>query len=58
MGLLTNSPARRTMTGSISYANGEPTQFYVADAIRAALAGTPVAVPETRAQGCSVEYES
>jgi peroxiredoxin len=58
MGLLTNSPAHKTMTGAISYTNGEPSQFYVAEAIRAALAGTPVAVPETRAQGCTVEYES
>ena len=58
MGLLTNSPAHRTMTGGISYVNGEPSVFYTADAIRAALAGTPVAVPETRAQGCTVEYES
>jgi len=57
MGLLTNSPARVTRSGKISYINGEPSQFYVADAIAATLAGKPVNPAETRAQGCTVEYE-
>jgi hypothetical protein len=42
--------------GSIRYVNGPPSQFYVRDAIEDALAGKPVAVTETRAQGCTVEY--
>jgi len=57
MGLLTNSPARETRSGGISYINGEPTGFYVADAISATLEGRPVSPAETRAHGCTVEYE-
>ncbi len=54
-GLLTNSPA--LMEGSKPrYTNGPPTQFYVRDAIDAALAGKMPAVTETRSQGCVVEY--
>lgn len=54
-GLLTNSPA--VMEGaSPRYVNGEPKEFYVRDAINAALAGRPAPVAETRAQGCTVEY--
>jgi peroxiredoxin len=54
-GLLTNSPA--VMEGSSPrYVNGEPKDFYVRDAINDALAGRSVAVTETRAQGCTVEY--
>ena len=54
-GLLTNSPA--VMEGaSPRYVNGDPKEFYVRDAINAALSGRPVAVTETRAQGCTVEY--
>ena len=54
-GLLTNSPA--VMEGaSPRYVNGEPKEFYVRDAINAALAGRPAVVAETRAQGCTVEY--
>ena len=56
MGLLTNSPARETRSGAISFIDGEPTDFYVADAIAATLAGEPVDPPETRAHGCSVKY--
>jgi len=54
-GLLTNSPAVME-GGSPRYVNGEPKEFYVRDAINAALTGRPVAVTETRAQGCTVEY--
>lgn len=57
MGLLTNSPARETRSGEISFINGEPTEFYVADAIAATLAGRPFSPAETRAHGCTVEYE-
>jgi peroxiredoxin len=57
MGLLTNSPAMETRSGEISFINGEPTEFYVADAITATLAGRPFSPAETRAHGCTVEYE-
>lgn len=56
MGLLTNSPAKQGMTGEIKHFNGEPSEFYVSDAIDAALAGKPVKIAETRAHGCSVKY--
>jgi peroxiredoxin len=56
-GLLHSSPSSMRSDGSINYTRGEPTQFYVKDAIQAILAGTPVPVQETRAQGCNVEYE-
>jgi hypothetical protein len=36
---------------------GEPKEFYVRDAIDAALAGKPVKIAETPAPGCTVEYE-
>ncbi len=57
MGLLHDSPARETRSGEIMFTNGEPTQFYAYNAIRATLAGSPVDPAETRAQGCSVKYE-
>jgi len=57
MGLLTNSPARKTRSGEISFINGEPTEFYAANAITATLEGQPVNPAETRAHGCTVEYE-
>jgi peroxiredoxin len=54
-GLLTNSPA--LMEGSSPhYTNGPPKDFYVRDAINAALAGKTPQVAETRSQGCVVEY--
>lgn len=56
-GLLTNSPARKTRSGEISFINGDPVDFYVADAITATLAGETVDPAETRAHGCTVEYE-
>lgn len=58
MGLLYNSPARQTRSGEIRRINGEPSAFYVADAIAATLAGKPVPVAETRAHGCTVKYET
>ena len=57
MGLLTNSPARVKNNGEVSFINGEPVDFYVADAITATLAGEKVEPAETRAHGCSVKYE-
>ena len=54
-GLLTNSPA--VMEGSAPrYVSGNPKDFYVSDAINAALNGKPAPAAETRAQGCTVEY--
>ncbi len=57
MGLLYNSPAKQNPDGSVHHINGEPTEFYVADAIKATLNGESVAVAETRAHGCSAKYE-
>ena len=57
MGLLTNSPARQTQSGEISFINGDPVDFYAADAIAATLAGKEVDPAETRAHGCTVKYE-
>lgn len=57
MGLLSNSPARRTRSGETSFINGDPVDFYVADAISATLAGEVVDPAETRAHGCTLEYE-
>ncbi len=57
MGLLHNSPAAQRRDGGINYTKGEPTDFYVSDAVAEILAGKSVTVAETRAHGCSVEYE-
>lgn len=57
MGAIHNSPARMRQDGTVAYTEGEPTEHYVRDAVHAVLAGNEVAVPETRAQGCSVEYD-
>ncbi|NIB42778.1 redoxin family protein [Pseudomaricurvus alkylphenolicus] len=57
MGLLTNSPAMKR-GGKIRHINGEPSEFYVSDAIKNTLQGEPVDPQETRAHGCTVKYES
>lgn len=57
MGLLTNSPARKTRSGEISFINGDPVDFHVANAIAATLAGEAADPAETRAHGCNLEYE-
>lgn len=57
MGLIHNSPASKRRDGTINYTRGEPTEFYVEDAVEAMQAGQPVSNPETRGHGCSVEYE-
>jgi len=56
MGLLHNSPASARKDGSVKYSKGDPNEFYVRDAIEAALGGKVAPVAETRAHGCSVEY--
>jgi thiol-disulfide isomerase/thioredoxin len=56
MGAIHNSPARVRTDGSIAQTNGDPTEFYVHDAIEEVLAGKTVSVAETQAHGCSVEY--
>ncbi len=58
MGLLYNSPAKQNADGTRRHINGEPSEFYVSDAIDAVLAGQAPAISETRAHGCSVKYES
>lgn len=55
-GLLYDSPAKMNRDGSIKYTKGEPTEFYVADAINAALAGNTPVITQTKAHGCSVKY--
>lgn len=57
MGAIHDSPARETSDGSVAYSRGEPTEHYVADAIRATLDGKTPDPAETKAHGCSVEYE-
>ena len=57
MGLLYNSPAKMNADGSVKHINGEPNEFYVADAITATLNNKEVSPAETRAHGCSVKYQ-
>lgn len=57
MGAIHDSPAHTTRGGEVLYTRGDPTQFYVRDAIVETLAGRPVQIKETRAQGCTIEYE-
>lgn len=57
MGLLHDSPAAQRRDGSIHYTNGQPRRHYVKEAIEAVLSGQPVPIAETRAHGCTVEYE-
>ncbi len=57
MGAIHDSPAHMTPSGEVLYTRGEPKKFYVRDAIVETLAGRPVQIKETRAQGCTLEYE-
>jgi peroxiredoxin len=57
MGLLHDSPAQMRRDGSVSYTKGQPTRFYVKEAVEAALSGKSAPVAETRAHGCTVEYQ-
>jgi peroxiredoxin len=58
MGAIHDSPARRGRDGEIHYTRGAPSRHYLREALQAMLAGEAVAVPETRATGCSIEYEN
>lgn len=55
-GALYDSPAKMNDDGSVKHINGEPSEFYVHDAVNAVLAGNEVATSETRAHGCTVKY--
>lgn len=57
MGAIHDSPAHTARDGEVLYTRGAPKAFYVRDAILETLAGKPVATPETRAQGCTLQYE-
>lgn len=55
-GLIHNSPAMKYGDDDPTYMKGEPTEFYVRNAIENTLAGKTVAVTETAPYGCTVEY--
>lgn len=55
-GALYDSPAKMNDDGTVKHINGEPTQFYVHDAVTALLDGNEVSTKETRAHGCTVKY--
>jgi hypothetical protein len=55
-GALYDSPAKMNDDGTVKHINGEPTQFYVHDAVTALLDGNEVTTKETRAHGCTVKY--
>lgn len=55
-GALYDSPAKMNDDGTVKHINGDPTQFYVHDAITALLDGNEVLTKETRAHGCTVKY--
>jgi len=57
MGAIHDSPAHTARGGEVIYTRGEPKTMYVRDAVVETLAGKPVQVQETRAQGCTLEYE-
>ena len=57
-GLLHNSPAQLRSDGTVNYTKGAPTEFYVTEAVDSALAGKPVVTTETRASGCTLQYEA
>ncbi|MEL7447844.1 MAG: redoxin family protein [Pseudomonadota bacterium] len=56
-GALYNSPAKIQSDGSVKYTRGEPTEFFVQDAVMATLAGDAVTLAETKAHGCTVKYQ-
>ncbi|MFK7816071.1 MAG: redoxin domain-containing protein [Gammaproteobacteria bacterium] len=55
-GALYDSPAKMDDEGMVKHINGEPSQFFVKDAVTALLDGKEVAIKETRAHGCTVKY--
>jgi len=56
MGLLHNSPPM-DQGDSVVYLKGEPTEFYVADAIKMTQNQHPIKVTETSPLGCAIEYQ-
>lgn len=56
MGLLHNSPGKISSDGSVKYINGNPSEFYVQNAIEATLNGDTITTIETRAHGCTIKY--
>lgn len=60
MGLLHNSPAMENGPGKVAYLRGDPTDFYVEDAVRHILADNEdkIVVRETSPYGCTVEYRN
>lgn len=60
MGLLHNSPAMENGPGKVAYLRGDPSEFYVEDAVRRILSGTEdqITVRETSPYGCTVEYNN
>ena len=57
-GALYDSPAKMNRAGEISHVKGDPSVFYVRDAIAATLGGEAPAVAETAARGCTIKYET
>jgi len=55
-GALYDSPAKMNADGMVKHINGEPSQFFVKDAITSLLDGKEIATKETRAHGCTVKY--
>jgi hypothetical protein len=55
MGLMHNSPPM-AQGEKVVYPKGEPTEFYVADAVKQTQRNKPVKVAETSPFGCTVEY--
>ncbi len=56
MGLLHNSPGKMSKDGSIKHINGDPSEFYVQNAITHTLNNEPFTPAETRAHGCTIKY--
>jgi peroxiredoxin len=57
-GLLHNSPAQMRSDGTVNYTKGAPMEFYVQEAVESALTAKAVETTETRASGCTLQYES
>lgn len=57
-GALYDSPAKMSRDGTISHVKGDPSAFYVRDAIAATLGGKDPDPAETAARGCTVKYET
>lgn len=57
-GLMHNSPpmAQDSQGNKVAYMKGEPSEFYLANAIKQTQQNQPVTVKETSPYGCSIEY--